>query len=122
MDSRLLPAGMTEGESENKMKKIEKKEHNIPENIADKIHFYGVIETPSDLITFYCGSYEIKGNTITITDLLLDTSATRKSYISRIGGVFFEKMEFINYMTMFFPYIPYKHSKENPKSKTRNPK
>ena len=92
-----------------------KKTLEIPDNIADKIHYYGVIETPSDLIGFYCGAYEIKENTITAIDLLLDTSVTRKNYITRVGKIFFEKVEFINYMAMFFPYVPYKNrGKQSP--------
>lgn len=82
---------------------------NIPNNVSDKIHYYGIIETPSDLIGFYCGEYTITKNSIKIIDFLLDTSATKKSYITRIGGIFFEKVEFINYMAMFFPYVPYKY-------------
>ena len=87
-----------------------KKGFEIPEGIADKIHYYGVIETPSDVIGFYCGGYEIKDNLITVRDMLLDTSVTHKSYIMTLGKIFFDKMEFINYMGMFFPYVPYKYS------------
>ena len=86
--------------------------NSIPDNIADKIHYYGTIETPSDLIGFYCGSYEIKGSIIKVKDLLIDTSVTKRSYITRIGGIFFKKMAFVNYMAMFFPYIPYKYRKK----------
>ena len=96
--------------------KTMKKTMEIPKDISEKIHFYGVVETPSDLITFFCGSYQITGNVITVNDLLLDASSTKKSYIMKIGKIFFEKVEFISYMAMFFPYVPYKYREENPKS------
>lgn len=55
---------------------------------------------------------KIEGTTIRVKNLLLDASATKKSYIARVGGIFFKKVEFINYMGMFFPYVPYKKRKE----------
>lgn len=81
---------------------------DLPDGVVDKIHFYGVLETPRDLIKFWCGGYAIKGNLITIYDVIVDTAVTRKSALLRAGQLYYERIEFIGYMAVFTPFKPYK--------------
>lgn len=84
----------------------------IPENICDKVHFYGTIETPNDTIKFFCNTYSIIGNIITIYGLLLDVTATRKAPFLVKDQLYYEKLEITGYMAAFTPYVPYKLRKE----------
>lgn len=81
----------------------------FPKDIADKIHFYGVIETPSDIVKFFCNYYTINNTIITITDFLVDHTAKNTAPFLQKDKLFYEKVEIIGYMAAFTPYTAYKN-------------
>lgn len=81
---------------------------DVPEDIADKVHFYGIIETPNDMVKFYCDSYSISGNIISIKGMLLDSAVTRKAPFLVRDQIYYSELVIIGYMAVFTPYIPYR--------------
>jgi hypothetical protein len=75
-----------------------------PKNIADIVKFYGVIETPSDTVSFWCSSYFVNGTHLSISNFLLDTSKTRHATFLQKGVIYYEKVDIIGYMAVFTPF------------------
>ena len=75
-----------------------------PQNIADRLHYYGVIETPSDTVKFWCSAYFVNGTHLSITDFLLDQTQTRKANFLQKGVLYYTKMDIIGYMACFTPW------------------
>jgi len=76
----------------------------IPQDIGTRLHFYGCIETPNDIVKFFCNYYTVNNSVITIYDFLIDQSATNKAPFLQKNVVFYEKVEIIGYMAAFTPY------------------
>jgi hypothetical protein len=81
----------------------------VPKDIAERTHFYGVIETPNDIVKFYCNYYTVNNSVVTIYDFLVDNTATNKAPFLQKGQLFYNKIEIIGYMAVFTPYTPYKY-------------
>lgn len=81
---------------------------DFPVEFVDKVKFYGELETPRDVIRFWCSGYKIDGSRIVIFDMLIDSSATRQSALIQKDVLYYDKVDIIGYMAMLFPYVPYK--------------
>lgn len=87
--------------------------YNVPRDYVEMMHYYGVFETHIGPISFWCNNYVIRGNLITIHNVMLDVSrAHTQDFKKLFDDIYYDKIELFSSHVIFFPFVPYKYRKE----------